>query len=287
MTPLLLNPQWLCGFVDGCGSFHIKKRLIGKKIDYQPEFSITHHRSGVQLLSAIRTLLGTGTVSPQSANNWQYCVRELPLLKSYIIPFFEAYPLLTNKRYEYEEWRYAVLELFQAQKFNEQQSHSWEGLAAENNEEKWQLHQQSNLIFSQKPTLPTPWVVGFCDAQSEFSVNISSFSQIIFGYTTNVEFSIRQNYFASCILDELQTFFGCGEVYNDTLNPTRSKLRIRSNPAITSIIVPFFEKNNFQTDKKFDFLRFRKVMHMINKREHMKVEGIQKILQIWPSAKEC
>ena len=286
MTPLLLNPQWLSGFVDGCGSFHIKKRMIGDKMDYQPEFSITHHRCGVKLLNAIRTLLGVGTVSSQSANNWQYCVRELPLLKSYIIPFFDAYPLLTNKRCEYEEWRCAVHELFQAQRLNEEQSNSWEGLAAETNEEKWQLHQQSNLIFLQEPTLPTPWVVGFCDAQGEFSVRISPRSEIIFGYTTNLEFSIRQNYFATCILDELETFFDCGQVHNDTQNPTRSKLRIRSNPAIASIIIPFFEKNQFQTDKKLDFLRFREVMHMINKREHMKAEGIQKIFQIWPSAKE-
>jgi hypothetical protein len=45
-------------------------------------------------------------------------------------------------------------------------------------------------------------------------------------------------------------------------------------------IIPFFEKHQLKTRKRVDFAKFRKVVLLMEKEEHLKPDGLEKIRQI-------
>jgi hypothetical protein len=107
----LITDQWILGFVDGEGCFHIgitKSKTM--KLGYQilPEFSIVQHERDVNLLYAIRdyfncgiVLLNRGKNDYRHAPRWNYRVRAKKELLEIIIPFFDKYPLLTVKQKDF------------------------------------------------------------------------------------------------------------------------------------------------------------------------------------------
>ena len=103
-----LDPQWITGFVDGEGCFHISinphKEMTA---DYQilPEFTVVQHKSDVQILYALKSYFKCGVVRVNHGDRMAYRVRSLDHLSQIIIPFFERYSLKTKKRIEFEKFR--------------------------------------------------------------------------------------------------------------------------------------------------------------------------------------
>ena len=75
--------------------------------------------------------------------------------------------------------------------------------------------------------------------------------------------------------DKLKKYFGCGTVRKN--HGDRYELRIRKLDHLKNVVIPFFEKYPLQTRKKYDFLSFRKVVLLMDKKEHLTEEGIKKI----------
>nr|YP_009105827.1 putative LAGLIDADG homing endonuclease [Koliella corcontica]YP_009105844.1 putative LAGLIDADG homing endonuclease [Koliella corcontica]AIT94538.1 putative LAGLIDADG homing endonuclease [Koliella corcontica]AIT94544.1 putative LAGLIDADG homing endonuclease [Koliella corcontica] len=108
----ILNAEWIVGFVDGEGCFHIdinKNNLM--KLGYQalPEFTVVQHESDVQILNALKAFWKCGVVRKNHGNRMCYRVRNLNHLQTIIIPFFEKHKLKTKKRISFERFRSAVL----------------------------------------------------------------------------------------------------------------------------------------------------------------------------------
>lgn len=57
-------------------------------------------------------------------------------------------------------------------------------------------------------------------------------------------------------------------------------LQVMNIKDIQDIIIPFFEKYRIQGKKSLDFLDFKKVAELIKNKEHLTVEGFDKILEI-------
>jgi len=57
-------------------------------------------------------------------------------------------------------------------------------------------------------------------------------------------------------------------------------LAITKTSEITEVIIPFFEKYTIQGLKSLDFADFKKVAMMIGAKEHLTVEGLNRILEI-------
>ena len=103
-----LDPQWITGFVDGEGCFHIsinphKEMTAGYQI--LPEFTVVQHKSDVQILYALKSYFKCGVVRVNHGDRMAYRVRSLDHLSQIIIPFFERYSLKTKKRIEFEKFR--------------------------------------------------------------------------------------------------------------------------------------------------------------------------------------
>ena len=103
-----LEHQWIVGFVDGEGCFHIGINSNSEmKAGYQvlPEFTVVQHERDVQLLHALKAHFGCGVVRTNHGDRMAYRVRGQEHLLHRIIPFFEKHPLKSKKRADFEKFR--------------------------------------------------------------------------------------------------------------------------------------------------------------------------------------
>jgi hypothetical protein len=100
---MLLQIYWIVGFVDGegCFSFSIfKNENMRNNVQIQGEFTVRQHKRDIKLLYALKKFFKCGTVSIYNQDCYHYRVKNLKDLLDVIIPFFEKYPLKTNKKYQ-------------------------------------------------------------------------------------------------------------------------------------------------------------------------------------------
>ena len=126
--------------------------------------------------------------------------------------------------------------------------------------------------------LDPKWITGFVDGEGCFFVGINKHPEMTAGYQVLPEFVVVQHKNDVQILYALKNYFKCGVIRVSFEN--HMAYRVRGIKHITDVIIPFFEKNDLKTKKKVDFLKFRKIIQLINKKEHLSKEGIEKIKEI-------
>ena len=107
-----LEPQWIVGFVDGEGCFHVsinphKEMTIGYQV--LPEFTVVQHKRDVQVLYALKEYFGCGVVRTNHGDRMAYRVRGIEHLLQIIIPFFMKHSLKTKKNVEFKKFRQVLL----------------------------------------------------------------------------------------------------------------------------------------------------------------------------------
>ena len=126
--------------------------------------------------------------------------------------------------------------------------------------------------------LNAQWVVGFVDGEGCFHVGINKNESMSLGVQVLPEFTVVQHEVDKQVLYGLKDFFGCGVVRKNHGN--RFAYRVRGQKNLQEQIIPFFEKHKLKTRKRVDFLKFRKVILLIQKGEHLEADGLEKIRQI-------
>ena len=107
-----LDAQWIVGFVDGEGCFHVGiNRHSDLKTGYQvlPEFTVVQHSRDVQVLHALKAHFGCGVVRSNHGDRMAYRVRSLEHLVERILPFFIEHPLKTKKNVAFRKFRRVCL----------------------------------------------------------------------------------------------------------------------------------------------------------------------------------
>jgi hypothetical protein len=99
-----LHAQWVVGFVDGEGCFHIEHN--GKY--FLPSFTVVQHSSNVQILYALKEMFGVGVVRKNTKTCMCWRVRSQNHLLNVIIPFFNKHPLKTSKNVDFKKFAYAL-----------------------------------------------------------------------------------------------------------------------------------------------------------------------------------
>ena len=113
-----LDAQWIVGFVDGEGCFHIGiNKNAEMSIDYQvlPEFTVVQHQRDIQVLYALKAYFGCGVVRKNHGDRMAYRVRSIKHLSEIIAPFFMEHSLKTKKNIDFRKFR-DVLILMQSNK---------------------------------------------------------------------------------------------------------------------------------------------------------------------------
>jgi hypothetical protein len=126
--------------------------------------------------------------------------------------------------------------------------------------------------------LEAQWVVGFVDGEGCFFVGINRHSEMTSGFQVLHEFTVVQHERDIQLLHALKQFFGCGVVRRN--HAERMAYRVRGLDHLNQMIIPFFEKHPLKSKKRVDFIKFRKVLLLMSKGEHLAAEGIEKIRAI-------
>ena len=126
--------------------------------------------------------------------------------------------------------------------------------------------------------LEAQWVVGFVDGEGCFFVGINPHPEMTSGFQVLPEFTVVQHQKDIQLLHALKHFFGCGVVR--TNHGERMAYRVRSLDHLNEKIVPFFEEHQLKSKKRVDFAKFRRVLLLMTRREHLTSEGIEEIRAI-------
>ncbi len=105
-----LSPDWVVGFVDGEGCFHVSiLRHPEMTTGYQvlPEFTVVQHERDLQILYALKRFFGCGVVRRNHGDRWAYRARKLECLER-ICEFFTKHPLKTKKNVDFVRFRRIV-----------------------------------------------------------------------------------------------------------------------------------------------------------------------------------
>ena len=106
-----LTPDWIAGFVDGEGCFHVEiSKHPDMKFGYQilPEFTVVQHKRDLQLLHLLRTAFGCGVVRKNRDDRFCLRVRSLKNLSEVIVPFFQKHCLRSKKNVEFHKFAKVV-----------------------------------------------------------------------------------------------------------------------------------------------------------------------------------
>ncbi len=123
--------------------------------------------------------------------------------------------------------------------------------------------------------LDPQWVVGFVDGEGCFHVSIHPHPEMRTGYQVLPEFVVVQHRRDVQLLYALKAFFGCGVVRRN--HGDRMAYRVRRKEHLLQRIIPFFERHPLKSKKRIDFVRFRRILLMMDRGEHLTPEGIERI----------
>ena len=123
--------------------------------------------------------------------------------------------------------------------------------------------------------LTAQWICGFVDGEGNFFVDINPYQEMTSGFQVLPEFTVVQHERDVQLLYALKKFFRCGVVRQD--HGDHMCYRVRSVEHLIERIVPFFEKHELRSKKRVDFIKFRRILLLMERGLHLTTEGIAEI----------
>lgn len=256
----MLNPWFLCGFIDGEGSFSCSlvknKKTTGWKVIVI--FSIILHVRDIELLKKIKICLGVGRI--YISHTREAVVLEVQSIQSILIliQHLDKYPLITKKHADNVLFK-EIINIIK-----KKEHLTLEGLAkiiALKGSMNRGLSDKLKLAFPhvilvERPivtdqTIKNPyWLAGFVSAEGCFYVDIFK-SQTKIGWAIKLGFKITQHSRDEDILRIIKECLGCGGVYKKGVNVM--DYRVTKFENIMNIVIPFFQKHKIEGIKAKDF----------------------------------
>ena len=123
--------------------------------------------------------------------------------------------------------------------------------------------------------LESQWITGFVDGEGCFFVGINQNSTMTLGFQVLPEFIVVQHERDEQILHALKKFWGVGVIRKNHGN--RLCYRVRGLKHLQEKIIPFFQKHPLKNKKNIDFLKFQKILQLMERKEHLTKNGLLKI----------
>lgn len=127
-------------------------------------------------------------------------------------------------------------------------------------------------------TLSKDWIVGFVDGEGCFSFSMIKNESLRFGYQIQGEFTVVQHKRDIQLLYELKSYFGCGSVAVN--HGDRWHYRVKNLEHFLMIIIPFFEKHQLKTVKRFQLNVFKEICLKLKAKEHFNETGFNEIKEL-------
>src|SRR5438270_752067 len=127
------------------------------------------------------------------------------------------------------------------------------------------------------PVLNQAYITGFADGEGSFGLYLQQNSKYLTGYQVKYEFTIVQHYRDRALLENIKLYFnGAGGL--DKHGELSVKYRVSSKKDV-SLILNHFDKYQLITQKRADYLLFKKAFEIIQRKEHRTLKDLQKILR--------
>ena len=128
------------------------------------------------------------------------------------------------------------------------------------------------------------WICGFVDGEGCFSVSLIRNETTSHGWQVFPEFVVTQGVKSRSSIEEIQNFFECGRIYENSRRDNHSEnlLRycVRSRKELLERIIPFFEQYPLRTAKRNDFKKFKRIILLMEKGVHSTRSGLRQSARI-------
>lgn len=121
------------------------------------------------------------------------------------------------------------------------------------------------------------WISGFTQADGSFVVGFEKRNQGFIPYRPRPMFVLSQHVREENLFREIQKHLNVGRI-----QITRNEVNfiVSSLEEITNVIIPLFDKHPVRDGKYRSFLVFKKVVEMMNQKEHTTLQGFMTILEL-------
>ncbi len=282
----MMDPWFLTGFTDAEGSFTLsiyRNNEIKIGWNVQLFFSITLHSKDLTILENIKSYFGVGCIdTKQGSHSVQFRVISVKDLKV-VINHFDKFPLLTQKRADYELFKEAYYRMLNKEHLTMEGLRKIVAIKASMNRG---LSEELKIAFSD--VLPVPrlsvvgataheikdpnWLVGFTSGEGCFMVRVYESSSIY-----QLIFKLTQHSRDEQLMRSLIQYWDCGNVYKYR---KAIEFRIQKFSDIRDKIIPFFNKYPIQGIKALDYADFVKVADIMKVKGHLTAEGLDQIRKI-------
>jgi len=285
-----VDPYWVTGFSDAEATFSLKvskSSTTRSGWNVIPEFQITLHSRDLLLLRKIHSFFGLGAVKERSDRiQAYYSVQSARAIANVIIPHFDRYPLLTQKKADYLLFKQAVNILLEGEaRSSIKGMHKIISIKASSN---LGLSDKLKILFPTVIPAPRPvisdqdiphpsWFTGFVDGEGFFYVKSLKNKNYSTGFNVSMVFSVFQHVRDEALLIKFIDYLGCGRIEKTSTRPDGVNFTVNKFRDIEDKIIPFFHNYPLQGIKNMDYLDFAKVAKIIEIKGHLTKDGIRKI----------
>ncbi len=291
---------WFSGFTqsDGCFTISFEKRKTGLFIRPKPIFVLTQDISELELFKKLQQHLAIGYITKNKINVSLY-VTSLSQIEKVLFPIFDKHPLKYGKLKSYLVFKQIVnkmlnkehlklkglLEIIDAGYFMNKETSTRTAESKENLIEY--LKDKHGLLptipsmsekeekkpFFNQEGLTLDFVTGLIDGDGSFNVS--------FQYKpyrrVRVNFTVVQETSSKEVLNELKTFFGCGNVYD---LPSSASYQVENVDLILNNIVPKLNGVIFNTQKSEHYETIVKVSNIIKTKGYKSDDALKEIIEL-------
>lgn len=173
---------------------------------------------------------GIGRISKERNNCCDYSTSSLNQIITKIIPHFEKYPLVTNKRADYLLWKKVAMKMHKGEHLTTKGLQSIVNIRASLNKGLSlalkkafpnnapvsrdlfsHTSQENSLIYAK---LEPQWVAGFISGEGSFSVNITKSKPCETKEHVKLVFRFNQHIRDELLIKSFVNYFGCGSYYS-------------------------------------------------------------------------
>lgn len=258
-----IKSWFITGFTDAEGMFGISlikssNTRLGWTIHLN--FQIGLHKKDIELLKEIQaTLGGVGSIS-EKGDVAYFRVQSLEQIYNVIVPYFDKYPLITQKLADYILFREIVIKMMQKEHLNKEGFQEIVNIRAslnlglsENLKAAFPKTIPVSRLLVENSKIPDPeWIAGFTSGEGCFYVGAWKTPDRRLGFRVAIKFLITQHSRDELLMRSLVDYWGSGS-YSLRNNMNKGEFVVAKFSDVTEKIIPFFNKYKIRGVKSLDF----------------------------------
>ena len=125
------------------------------------------------------------------------------------------------------------------------------------------------------------WLVGFTDAEGNFNISLKGLQDNRYN-SLNLTYQITLHINDLSVLEHIRNRLNCGSI---SKSGNKCNYFVNDQKSLVNVIVPIFNNVELKSSKFFQFLNFKKAVHLLIDKKHLTFKGKIDILQYYHDMK--